>query len=387
MKIMATKSYFLPTRRDPEHKVLSRYKQMVTGEYLVEMLNAMPDIAAILNENRQIVFANQSLLHYIKAMDLYHLLGKRPGEVLHCINANQVTGGCGASPRCQYCGAIKAILESQKTKGKVIRECRMRVTNGEEEDYLDLRVTASHFMFKNHPHTILSIKDISDEKRRLILERIFFHDILNIAGSIKAFSEVLKTLQPDTSLKKDTELQECFDIMTKLSNELLEEIFAQRTLASAENGDLKPEIRPVSITTIFEEVVSYLSLFAISDAKQIRINPSIENAIVNADNSLVKRVVINLVKNALEATENGESVTLNSKIADNKVIIIVHNGMAMDNEVQAQIFQRSFSTKGNDRGIGTYSIKLLTERYLKGKVYFESNEEKGTTFFVELPGE
>lgn len=384
---MAIKSYFLPTRRDPEHKVLSRYKQMVTGEYLAEMLNAMPDIAAILNEHRQIVFANQTLLHYIKAMDLYHLLGKRPGEVLHCINANQATGGCGTSPRCQYCGAIKAILESQKTRGKVMRECRMRINNGEVEDYLDLRVTASHFMFKNHPHTILSIKDISDEKRRLILERIFFHDILNIAGSIKAFSEVLKTLQPDTGLKKDTELQECYDIMSKLSNELLEEIFAQRTLASAENGDLKPEIKSLSIRNIFDDVVSYLSLFAISDSKQIKIDPTSEDATVMADNSLVKRVVINLVKNALEATENGESVTLNCKILDDHALIIVHNRMAMNNEVQSQIFQRSFSTKGSDRGIGTYSIKLLTERYLKGKVYFESDKKSGTTFFVELPME
>jgi sensor histidine kinase regulating citrate/malate metabolism len=49
-----------------------------------------------------------------------------------------------------------------------------------------------------------------------------------------------------------------------------------------------------------------------------------------------------------------------------------------------QLFQRSFSTKGNGRGIGTYSIKLLTENYLKGKVSFFSNEEEGTVFSIEL---
>ena len=38
----------------------------------------------------------------------------------------------------------------------------------------------------------------------------------------------------------------------------------------------------------------------------------------------------------------------------------------MPDEVKAQIFERSFSTKGRGRGIGTYSIKLLTERYLEG---------------------
>jgi sensor histidine kinase regulating citrate/malate metabolism len=49
-----------------------------------------------------------------------------------------------------------------------------------------------------------------------------------------------------------------------------------------------------------------------------------------------------------------------------------------------QIFQRSFSTKDRNRGIGTYSVKLVTENYLKGKVSFISNEAEGTIFKVEL---
>lgn len=57
----------------------------------------------------------------------------------------------------------------------------------------------------------------------------------------------------------------------------------------------------------------------------------------------------------------------------------------MLHEVQAQVFQRSFSTKGNDRGLGTYSMKLFGENYLKGKVYFQSDADKGTTFFLALP--
>lgn len=53
--------------------------------------------------------------------------------------------------------------------------------------------------------------------------------------------------------------------------------------------------------------------------------------------------------------------------------------------LQLQIFQRSFSTKGNGRGLGTYSIKFLTEKYLKAKVSFLSNENDGNTFKVDLP--
>jgi sensor histidine kinase regulating citrate/malate metabolism len=57
----------------------------------------------------------------------------------------------------------------------------------------------------------------------------------------------------------------------------------------------------------------------------------------------------------------------------------------MPEKVKLQIFNRSFSTKGIGRGIGTYSIKLITEGYLKGIVDFESAEERGTTFTIQLP--
>jgi sensor histidine kinase regulating citrate/malate metabolism len=50
-----------------------------------------------------------------------------------------------------------------------------------------------------------------------------------------------------------------------------------------------------------------------------------------------------------------------------------------------QIFQRSFSTKGVNRGIGTYSIKLFTERYLRGKAWFTTDKLNGTNFYVKYP--
>ena len=49
------------------------------------------------------------------------------------------------------------------------------------------------------------------------------------------------------------------------------------------------------------------------------------------------------------------------------------------------IFSRTFSTKGFGRGIGTYSVKLFTEQYLKGKVEFVSESGIGTVFTLVLP--
>jgi signal transduction histidine kinase len=54
--------------------------------------------------------------------------------------------------------------------------------------------------------------------------------------------------------------------------------------------------------------------------------------------------------------------------------------------VATRIFQRSFTTKAEPgHGLGTYSMRLLAERYLDGQVVFESTPEKGTTFSLMLP--
>ncbi len=93
-----------------------------------------------------------------------------------------------------------------------------------------------------------------------------------------------------------------------------------------------------------------------------------------------------LVKNALEAVAPGETVTTYCSNTEDKITFYVHNPGVMSREVQLQLFQRSFSTKAAEgRGIGTYSVKLFGERYLKGKVAFSSNETEGTVFSLSMP--
>ncbi len=93
-----------------------------------------------------------------------------------------------------------------------------------------------------------------------------------------------------------------------------------------------------------------------------------------------------MVKNALEATGIGGIVTIGCEDLGDHIQFWVHNAEVMPEEVQLQVFQRSFSTKGEEgRGLGTYSMKLLGERYLGGKVDFTSHSPEGTTFTLTLP--
>jgi signal transduction histidine kinase len=82
---------------------------------------------------------------------------------------------------------------------------------------------------------------------------------------------------------------------------------------------------------------------------------------VSSDERILRRVLINMVKNALEASDSGEKVRLNCYIEDNLAVYTVWNEAVISDDVKSQIWQRSFSTKGPSRCIGTYSMKIFTE--------------------------
>jgi len=123
----------------------------------------------------------------------------------------------------------------------------------------------------------------------------------------------------------------------------------------------------------------------LSKDRKIEIDSLLESNLIISDMDILYRVIENMVKNSLEATDPGDSVTINSKKEGENIVFSVHNPTFIKPDIQLQIFQRNYSTKGKGRGLGTYSMKLLTERYLNGKISFESNKDSGTTFYLSIP--
>jgi signal transduction histidine kinase len=288
--------------------------------------------------------------------------------------------GCGTCDNCRYCGAVLSILESQARSKKVTKDCRITTEENGLHEFLDLKVTTAPFSFQGNNYSILSIEDISDKNRRAMLERLFFHDILNIVGSLKGISDLLIRTQNDEETSG-----KYIGIVNNLSKELLEEILSQRVMINAEEGDLVPENVEVPILDILNDTASYLSHHQVAANKKIIIADDAYEGFIQIDPMLLKKVIINMLKNALEATQKGGQIKLNCRNEDGYLLFTVQNPGFMSKNIQAQVFQRSFTTKGKGRGLGTYSIKLLTERYLNGIVGFSTSEEEGTEFYVKIP--
>lgn len=341
---------------------------------LQPMLNAAPNIVLVLNEQRQIIYANRALLSLIGLDDTECVCGLRPGEVLDCVHASESDGGCGSTEFCSTCGIMKAAISSLRKQERV-EECRITLKNG---DALDLLVWATPLQLGDRTFSVFAIQDISHDKRRRALERIFFHDILNTAGGVRGLAHLLASANA-------RELDHLRERIVRLSSKLVEEIATQRELLAAETGDLQVQLQKVRSLALLREVHDNYRDHPEARDKVLLIDPASPSVEFTSDETLLRRVLCNMVKNALEASQAGETVTMGCAAQDHWVEFRVHNPAVIPYESQLQIFQRSFSTKGAGRGLGTYSIKLLTERYLKGQVGFKSADGTGTTFFVRYP--
>jgi sensor histidine kinase regulating citrate/malate metabolism len=92
-----------------------------------------------------------------------------------------------------------------------------------------------------------------------------------------------------------------------------------------------------------------------------------------------------MMKNAVEASPEWGVVEIGSFHNNGDVGIWVKNNAVIPEDIQTYLFKRPVSSKGKNRGLGTYSMKLLTEEYLKGKISYETNTENGTKFIIKLP--
>jgi K+-sensing histidine kinase KdpD len=375
---MKEKKHFAPALRSSDEEILREFKLIGSQKFFTGIFGAVPGIAGIINKNRQIVYTNDDFLALLGVNSLEPILGKRPGEIISCIHAEEEPSGCGTSAACTYCGAVNAIMESQKTGLKSIKETRIStVTDGKLKSW-DLNITSSPIIVAGEEFYLLNLQDISSEKRRQALERIFFHDLLNIAGGLHTLLTLLKEgYEPE-------KIPELISLSEETSRDILEEIILQSKLNAAENGDLIVKIEKVNSIEFLTSTIQKITSHETGKNKRIVIAEPCSDLNFETDKILFLRIMINLLKNALESTPENGLVISGVDESDNRIRFWVKNDIVMSQEIQMQLFQRSFSTKDKSRGLGTYSVKLLTENYLKGKVSFISNAKDGTIFSVEL---
>jgi hypothetical protein len=345
-------------------------------DYLREILDSCAYAAVLLNNQGRIVFFNRALLTLTGRMEVGSLVGLRWGDALQCDRA-LMSKGCGSSEACQTCGAFLAVTDGVAGIYGA-RECRFtRTVNGRTE-WLDLLVSVSPAYIGDECFLVCSVRDISHEKRKAAHERIFFHDVLNSATGVELLAHVLQRMaQGDASILAQ-QIRAC-------AGQLVDEIESQQQLVAAEKEELAVKPVPLNTYPFIVSAVERHRVHPMAQGRSVEVEHGSQDVAILTDDSILRRVLDNMTRNALEASQPGETIHVGCRDLEHEVEFRVHNPGLMPEPVQLQVFQRSFSTKGSGRGLGTYSMKLLSERYLKGSVTFRSIAGEGTLFTARYP--
>ena len=97
------------------------------------------------------------------------------------------------------------------------------------------------------------------------------------------------------------------------------------------------------------------------------------------------QVFLNLILNAMDATEEGESIEITTEARDGQILISVHdNGEGIKEEDQARLFQPYFTTKAKGTGLGLFVCRNILEHSNTGTITIDETVKDGAKFIVSL---
>ncbi len=367
-------TYKLRERKNPEE--IQRQARTISQLPILDIMSRhSPDFIGVLNSSRQFVYVNRKA--FPESEGSSSIIGLRPGEVLGCVHSNETEFGCGLSGACAYCDVMKAVMATLTTEEAVKREGRILIEKQGVHDSLDVRIYTSYITQENEEFVILHIQDISAEKRMDIMERIFYHDIYNTIASLHSIINLSQITSDD--------IPDVERYLLSGVNDIEEQIEYQRLMKAIEQGRTV-EAPPLSeIQEITEEFLPLINNPAFLEGRIFRSEIHLEPVYIKAKPVILRRILMNLLKNAKEASKPGDTLSLEVSTTDKDSFFRVRNPQYISPDIQAGIFQHSFSTKGLGRGYGTYSMKILSQRYLGGDIDFNTSKKEGTCFTLRIP--
>lgn len=369
-------TFFAAEERATDFEIRICVDLMVQNPVIDGLMQSVSGLVAVLNEQRQVVSINSAAFDALGISDPAEVIGLRPGEIISCKHAHEAPNGCGTTPYCSSCGAAIAIVTALQRDQPEERICALTVERDHVQTDCCFKVQAIPIYLRNVHFVLLFMNDITKEHSREELESLFFHDISNTLGGLLGSSELLA---------EDHSALDLVDTIRSLSLRLCKDIELHRAIIQADDESYRPELEDIRVSSLIKELRSSIDSSRCAEGKSWDIHAVEQDLMINSDHSLLRRILINMLTNAFEATDEGGTVRMWMEQTEADQIFCVWNSRAIAADVQPRIFQRYFSTKSEGgHGMGTYSMKLFAEKLLGGSIRFESSPENGTQFSLAL---
>ncbi len=367
----------MPPRRSAEQlaeDVAAVGRHQVVGG----ILEAVSGLMAVLDEGRQVLAVNPILLDFLDQRPAAEVLGMRLGEALSCRMADQGSDGCGTGPGCPNCGAALAHLAAKTEDHSAEELCALTRTrgDGQREDLL-LRARVSPIDVDGRRFFLVLLLDLSNEERALSMQRSFLHDLNNHVGGLVGAIDLLSL--PGSQVTPE--------LLQELATRVMQEIDLQRVVVEHRGEHPHPALMPLAINPLLVDLRHQAVAMIGTGGRRCLLQCPQDRIMVRSDQVMLMRVLINMITNAIEASPPKGEITIGVDLSDPATVqICVHNQGWIPEDVQARIFQCHFSTKGQrGRGLGTWTMRMLCERFLDARVDFQSDPQSGTRFCVHVP--
>jgi signal transduction histidine kinase len=214
------------------------------------------------------------------------------------------------------------------------------------------------------------------------------HQLRTPLTALKGYAGML--LDGDAGPLSDKQ-REYLEEIKNANDRMINLITALLNVSRVDLGVFIVEPEQVNLEKVAESVLSDLGM-KIKD-KKLRVETSFEKAppLINVDLNIIRMIFQNLLTNALKYTPPEGSISLNiKKDGSNVLISVADTGYGIPENVQSKIFTKMFRADNarvkdpDGTGLGLYIIKTTIEK-TGGKIWFESKENKGSTFYVTIP--
>jgi two-component system sensor histidine kinase VicK len=232
-----------------------------------------------------------------------------------------------------------------------------------------------------------SVLDITDQKYEQQLRNDFIamasHELKTPLTSLLAYIQVLER-QAKKNLEKPGLLQQA----AKQAHKMVKMINGFLNLSRLESGKLQMNYTEVHMLSLIEGVVSETKLTQQDAMMHISVAPSI---LVYADREKLEHVLVNLLTNAIKYSNPGQPITINCYADSSQMTLsVADTGIGIDKRDHDRLFDRFYRIEKPDTkyvagfGIGLYLSQEIVLLH-KGKIWVESEPNKGSTFSFCIP--
>lgn len=259
---------------------------------------------------------------------------------------------------------------------------------------MKLLLTSTAFQTGDKKYVLVGFQNIStaveeteSEAWKKLLS-VMTHEIMNSVAPISSLAATLqqrlaysKADTPDKPINLE-DVTTGIDTIKRRSESLLKFAETYRSL----NKIAAPDVKTFYVCDLFENIFNLMGPTLESKGIEMEILLKDPQLQLNADNTLIEQVLINLVVNAIEAVKdkNEKIITLSGDSVQNKTVLkVCDNGIGMTKEVLEKIFIPFFTTRKNGSGIGLSLCRQIMRAH-HGNLLVASEEGKGTVFTLQF---